>query len=144
LVRLSELQEPRGFEAEGGQVEKFHLVVNGSCRLELDGHGPVPLAAGDLVLLSHDGAHTVRNQPGSPVRSLDQILADNPSGEDGKPTYGGHGATTRLLCGGFGLAEPLPDPDRTLLARLLLFGAITAGPAARLTPVLTLLQQEAY
>ena len=139
---LSELREPWGFGVEGAQVAKFHLVLSGSCWLELDGHDPTPLAAGELVLLAHGDAHTVRDQPGSPVRHLDHILADNPPGLDGKLAYGGHGATTKLLCGGFGLAEPLPDPVRTLLPRLLLFDAAATG-LTWLAPVLTLLQEEA-
>jgi len=61
---------------------------------------------------------------------------------DATLTYGGRGATTKLLCGGFGLAEPLPDPVRTLLPRLLLFDAAATG-LTWLAPVLTLLQEEA-
>jgi Cupin len=122
------------------QVAKFHLVVSGPCRLELDGHGAVPPAAGIwrscCAAVGARCATSPAHQVGASIRSWRY-----PPGEDGKPTYGGHGATTRLLCGCFGLAEPLRDPDRTLLPRLLLSGAITAGPAARLTPVLTLLQQ---
>lgn len=140
---LSELQEPWGFGVEGAQVAKFHLVLSGSCWLELDGHDPAPLAAGELVLLPHGDAHTMRGQPGSQVRRLDDILADNPPGVDGKLAYGGRGATTKLLCGGFGLAGPLPDPVRTLLPRLLRFDAAATGLAAWLAPVLTLLQEEA-
>jgi AraC-like DNA-binding protein len=94
------------------------------------------------MLLPHGDAHTVRDQPGSPVRRLDHILADSPPGAGGKLAYGG-GATTRLLCGGFGLAEPLPDPVRTLLPRLLRFDAAATGLTAWLAPVLTLLQEEA-
>ena len=139
---LSELREPWGFGVEGAQVAKFHLVLSGSCWLELDGHDPAPLAAGELVLLAHGDAHTVRDQPGSPARRLDHILADNPPGVDATLTYGGRGATTKLLCGGFGLAEPLPDPVRTLLPRLLLFDAAATG-LTWLAPVLTLLQEEA-
>jgi AraC-like DNA-binding protein len=139
---LSELREPWGFGVEGAQVAKFHLVLSGSCWLELDGHDPTPLAAGELVLLAHGDAHTVRDQPGSPARRLDHILADNPPGVDATLTYGGRGATTKLLCGGFGLAEPLPDPVRTLLPRLLLFDAAATG-LTWLAPVLTLLQEEA-
>ncbi len=140
---LSELRQPWGFRVDGVQVAKFHLVLGGSCWLELDGHDPARITAGEPVLLPPGDPHTVRDQPGSPVRGLDRILAANPPGADGRLTYGGSGAATRLLCGGLGLAEPLPDPVRTLLPRLLRFDAAASGLAAWLEPVLTLLQQEA-
>jgi AraC-like DNA-binding protein len=139
---LSELRQPWGFRVEGAQVAKFHLVLSGLCWLELDGHDPARIVAGELVLLPHGDAHTVRDQPGSPVQGLDRILADHPPRADGRLAYGGSGAMTKLLCGGFGLAEPLPDPVRTLLPRLLRFDATASGLAAWLEPVLTLLEQE--
>lgn len=140
---LSELRAPWGFRVEGAQVAKFHLVLSGACWLELDGHDPARVAAGELVLLPHGDPHTVRDQPGSPVRGLDRILADHPPDADGRLAYGGSGAMTRLLCGGFGLAEPLPDPVRALLPRLLRLDAAASGLAAWLEPVLALLRQEA-
>ena len=140
---LSEFRQPWGFRVEGAQVAKFHLVLSGSCWLELDGHDPAHIATGELVLLPYGDPHTVRDQPGSPVQGLDRILADHPPGTDGRLAYGGSGPVTRLLCGGFGLAEPLPDPVRTLLPRLLRFDATASGVAAWLEPILTLLRREA-
>ena len=49
---LSELREPWGFEVDGANVAKFHLVLAGSCWLSLAGHQPAQLRAGDLVILS--------------------------------------------------------------------------------------------
>ena len=66
---LSQLREPWGFGVEGAQVAKFHLVLSGSCWLELDGYDPARLSAGELVLSPHGDPHTVRDQPGSPVRA---------------------------------------------------------------------------
>ena len=98
-----------------------------------------PLTCSAAVLTVSDrnpaGGKAARRTP------VAQVVADNRPREDDKPTYG---ATTKPLCGGFGLTEPLPDPARTLLPRLLRLDATTAGPAARLTPVLALLQQEAH
>jgi AraC-like DNA-binding protein len=139
---LSDLRGPWGFRVEGAQVAKFHLMLAGSCWLELDGLDATPLAAGELLLLPHGDGHTVLDQPGSPVRGLDRVLAENPPGADGRLAYGGSGAPAKLLCGGFGLSEPLPDPVRTLLPRLLRFDVAAAGLDAWLGLALTLLQEE--
>jgi len=40
---LSELREPWGFEVDGTNVAKFHLVLAGTCWLNLAGHDPVRL-----------------------------------------------------------------------------------------------------
>jgi hypothetical protein len=130
---LSELQEPWGFEAEAMQVAKFHLVINGSCRLELDGHGPVPLAAGDLVLLPHGDAHTVRTSPahqcGASIRSWRQPSRRGRQADIWRPWRYHQAAVRRLRPG-----RTSPRPARTLLPRLLRLDAATAGPAAWLTP----------
>ncbi len=86
---LSQLREPWGFGVEGAQVAKFHLVLSGSCWLELDGYDPASIAAGELVLLPHGDPHTVRDQPGSPVQGLDRILDGHPLSVDGRLAYGG-------------------------------------------------------
>src|SRR5215469_8063753 len=40
---LSELREPWGFEVDGANVAKFHLVLAGACWLNLAGHEPARL-----------------------------------------------------------------------------------------------------
>jgi len=45
--------------AEGGAAY-FHLVTKGHCVLERQGHGPLRLNAGDILLLPHGDAHTMR------------------------------------------------------------------------------------
>src|SRR5215510_7448246 len=74
---LSELREPWGFEVDGASVAKFHLVLAGSCWLNLAGHEPVLLQAGDLVILSRGERHMMHDRPGSPVTNLDLIVADH-------------------------------------------------------------------
>src|SRR4249920_2013238 len=72
---LSELREPWGFEVDGANVAKFHLVLAGSCWLNLARHEPVQLGAGDLVILSRGERHAISDRPDSPVTSLDLIVA---------------------------------------------------------------------
>src|SRR5262249_60023705 len=92
LYCLSELREPWGFEFDGATVAKFHLVLAGSCRLNLAGREPVQLQAGDLVILSRGERHVMNDRPGSPVTNLDLIVAGHPLDPNARLTYGGTGA----------------------------------------------------
>jgi AraC-like DNA-binding protein len=140
---LSELREPWGFEVEGANVAKFHLVLAGSCWLNLAGHEPAQLRAGDLVVLSRGERHVVGDRPGSPVTSLDRIVAGHPLDQDARLTYGGTGALTRLLCGGFVLDDPAPAALISLLPPVLQMNSRSADVTTWLEPVVALVRQEA-
>jgi len=75
----SVMRAPWGFGVLARPVAGFHLVTQGSCRLEVDGEaGVVPLTAGDLVILPRGSAHQVRSDPTATVRLLDDILTEHP------------------------------------------------------------------
>src|SRR5215468_3866145 len=140
---LSELREPWGFEVDGANVAKFHLVLAGSCWLNLAGHEPVQLQAGDLVILSCGERHVMSDHPGSPVTNLDLIVAGHPLDPDARLTYGGTGALTRLLCGGFALDEPAPATLISMLPQVLQMNSRSADVTTWLEPVFALVRQEA-
>ena len=58
----------------------FYVLSRGSCYLEVDGGGPVPLAGGDVVMLPHGNAHTLRDRLQTPVIPLDRLLQDHSQG----------------------------------------------------------------
>src|SRR5215472_12228828 len=140
---LSELREPWGFEVDGTSVAKFHLVLAGSCWLNLAGHVPVHLQAGDLVILSRGERHVMNDRPGSPVTNLDLIVADHPLDPNARLTYGGTGALTRLLCGGFILDDPAPAALIGMLPPVLQMNSRSADITTWLEPVFALIRQEA-
>src|SRR6516164_1492555 len=140
---LSELREPWGFEVDGANVAKFHLVLSGSCWLNLAGHEPARLQAGDLVILSRGERHVMTDRPGSPVTNLDVIVAGHPLDPDARLTYGGTGALTRLLCGGFVLDDPAPATLISLLPPVLQMNSRSADITTWLEPVFALVRQEA-
>ena len=140
---LSELREPWGFEVDGANVAKFHLVLAGSCWLSLAGHEPVQLRAGDLVILSRGEHHVMSDPPGSPVTNLDLIVAGHPLDRNARLTYGGTGALTRLLCGGFILDDPAPAALIGLLPPVLQMNSRSADITTWLEPVFALVRQEA-
>jgi AraC family transcriptional activator of mtrCDE len=138
---LSDFSAPWGFAVERSPVAKFHVLLAGTARLTVGDATPAQLATGDLVLLPHGDGHVIADQPTSPVRPLEMILADHPVDEAGRLSYGGHGSRTRLLCGGFELRPPLPDDLAEFLPPVLTLDADT-GMVRWLEPLFALLKEE--
>jgi AraC-like DNA-binding protein len=134
---------PWGFRVESRAAVTFHVVLNGTCWLRIDGADPVHLDEGDLVILSRGDAHSVTDDIGTPVRDLDRILADHPLDTDGRLAYGGNGHRTELLCGGFVLAEPKRSALRTLLPSLVRLNVARSVEVPWLEPTFALLRHEA-
>jgi Cupin len=131
---LSDFSAPWGFRVENSPVAKFHVLLQGAAWLSIGGREPVSLRTGDLVLLPHGEGHIIADQPGSVVQHLDAILAEHPVDSAGRLAYGGDGAPTRLLCGGFELLTALPDELADVLPPVLVLDAGT-GLARWLEPL---------
>jgi AraC-like DNA-binding protein len=140
---MSELRAPWGFQVDGANVAKFHLVLEGRCWLLPDDASPVLLTAGELVILPRGERHTVCDELDSPVLGLDMIIADHPLDDQARLNYGGSGSRTRLLCGGFALADASPTPLLAMLPTVLRLNAVDTGAIDWLKPVLSLARQEA-
>jgi AraC-like DNA-binding protein len=138
---LSDFTAPWGFSVGRSPVAKFHVLLHGTALLTAGSAAPVSLGTGDLVLLPHGDGHAIADQPGSPVRQLDAILADHPVDEAGWLSYGGSGGRTRLLCGGFELCPSLPDHLAGILPPVLRLDADT-GLVRWLEPLFALLKEE--
>lgn len=140
---LSELRAPWGFQVDGTNVAKFHLVLDGRCWLLADDASPVRLTAGELVILPRGERHTVCDELNSVVVGLDLIIAGHPLDDQYRLSYGGSGARTRLLCGGFALGGASPAPLLEMLPAVLRLDAVDTGVIDWLAPVLGLARQEA-
>ena len=80
------------------RVVIFHMITEGECLVEMGSAAPVRLSAGDVVIFPQGNAHLMASEPGlapSPGRSLGEVLTRRPR----QLSYGGGGATTRLVCG---------------------------------------------
>jgi AraC-like DNA-binding protein len=80
------------------RVVIFHWVTEGECCVELDTGPPARLLTGDVVLFPQGHAHLMSSEPGLPPgrgAPLQTVLSRRPR----LITYGGGGATTRLVCG---------------------------------------------
>lgn len=92
----------------------FCVVLEGSCRLAVEGQQPLTLAAGDFVLLPATPGFTMSGfEPVIPER-IDPKLSDFPSDEARHGTRGGR-PNVRLL-GGYFLFD---SPDSALMVSLL-------------------------
>src|SRR5260370_38533054 len=107
---LSAFAAPWGFQVEPSPVAKSHVVLYGAASLAVGDGDPVALTSGDLVLLPHGDGHIVLDQPGSPVRHLDRILADFPVDAAGRLSYGGGGPPPTPPCGGVRAPPRVPPP----------------------------------
>jgi AraC-like DNA-binding protein len=100
-------------EPSAERVIIFHMIMEGECFVEMDNHSPVRLSAGDVVIFPEGDKHRMTSEPGLAPASgarLEEVLARRPR----QLSYGGGGATTRLVCGYLACD--------TRLARLLLAG----------------------
>jgi AraC-like DNA-binding protein/mannose-6-phosphate isomerase-like protein (cupin superfamily) len=97
----SDMGAPWGFAVKAHGRAAFHIILEGSCLLDVDGVAdPMRLTSGDVVILPHGPEHRLRSDPAAPVAWLDDILAREPI-LAGRLTYGGNGAATELICGVF-------------------------------------------
>ena len=115
---VSELRAPWAFRVAGESVAKFHLVVEGSALL-LAGSDELMLAEGDLAILLRGSTHELADGRAVDVPALEQLLAQHGSGDGTRLRYGGEGALTRLVCGGFSLADGIPESTLGRFPRVL-------------------------
>ncbi len=121
----------------------YHLVTEGSCVATVAGYDPVPLAAGDVVLLPHGDAHVMASARDVTAIPAWEVYSPPPPGEVVGLRCGGGGDVTRMVCGFLAcekgpcnpLLESLPsilrvnvraDPTTAWIEASLSFGASEA------------------
>ncbi len=115
----------------------FCAVLDGSCRLAVDGHRPITLEAGDFVLLPATPAFTMSGfEPVTPER-IDPKVTTAPTAEVRHGTRGGR-PDVRLLGGYF----VFDSPDAALLVSLLP-GLIHVRGVERLSVLVRMVGDEA-
>lgn len=124
-------------------MAKFHLLLEGEALLSSPPSPPIALGSGDLVVLPRGAAHTLADNDTTVAVPLDDLLAARPLDDGGWLNYGGSGPLTRLLCGGFTLAEALPKSSLAAFPDVLVLRRDQSGAGAWLEPVLEALTDEA-
>jgi AraC family transcriptional regulator, alkane utilization regulator len=139
----SELRAPWGFGVDAHGSPAFHIVTDGRCWLEVEGHADqVQLDAGDLVVLPTGRRHRMRDHPDTPATELEEILRGTPLADGRRLHYGGNGARCTLVCGGFGLAGGAHPILRSLPALVHISGS-GGQPVPWVAATLALLRAEA-
>ncbi len=137
----SDMRAPWGFAVKAHGRMAFHLLLAGSCWLEVDGiDEPVRLRAGDVVVLPRGPTHRLRSERGAPIEWLDDILGRSPL-DAGQLAYGGRGARTDLVCGVFNVENGEVAPLLRALPAVAHIKNEGAGQAW-LGPLLDLLRAE--
>lgn len=119
-----------------GRLVPFHIVAAGSCRLEVEGaSSSIQLAAGDLVVLPHEHAHVLRDEPTSRAIGLLDLVKASPPSPNGELNARGAGLTTRLVCGAMPFDNARTNPLLAALPPLIYVKGSEEGgaPWLRLT-----------
>jgi AraC-like DNA-binding protein len=119
LLCRSEMTAPWGFGVAGRDFATFHLVLEGSGFVDVEGVGRLRLEAGDLVILPQGNAHAVRDAPSSSVTRLEQLIANGTMDARGTLRAGGKGPRTVMVCGAFHFEERSANPLLTALPAVL-------------------------
>lgn len=94
----------------------FHSIARGKGWLEVEGEKQkIRVSQGDLIVLPHGHAHSLRDTPATSPTPPHEIIAQNPLEDGIRLRMGNRGPTTVLLCGGFQLEGRSTHP---LLANL--------------------------
>jgi AraC family transcriptional activator of mtrCDE len=91
-------------------VARFHVLLPGRCWIGIpDGGEPQELNSGDLFIVPHGSAHTLRCEKTTPAQSLSDVM--EMSEFDGETlVYGGSGRETNLVCGHFAFDQDIIHP----------------------------------
>lgn len=113
---------PWGLRIPASPTAQFHSVRTGSCWIAVDSQRPVELRAGDFAVIPHGTEHRVLNDPYSPaVELLDAVDArPDPSRQILDLGDWDGDAHAELVCGGFQLSRPGPNPLEELPSTVVL------------------------
>jgi AraC-like DNA-binding protein len=99
----------------------FHVVLHGECwlipTLSTGAAQPLRLTAGDVVFLRSGPEHVIADDPQTPPRTLEAVVAESPF--VGVVELGGTGRAASLLCGNYHLEKARPHPLVSRLPELI-------------------------
>jgi AraC-like DNA-binding protein len=143
LYCRSRLSAPWGFATDAGPAAAFHAIVTGGGWLDVDESGQLlRLQAGDLVILPAGQRHSLRDERGTPTPALPELLAEHPVDPHRRLRFGGGGARTVLLCGGFTVEGGQRHPVLQALPPVIHIRGRNGRPVSWLAASLRLVEAE--
>jgi AraC-like DNA-binding protein len=80
-------------------VSLFHVLVEGECWIECEGHPPVRMESGDVIIFPHGDQHDMSSRKGTKATPLGRLLPHRRSQDLLQLTHGGGGDISRFVCG---------------------------------------------
>jgi AraC-like DNA-binding protein len=80
-------------------VVLFHILVDGECEVECQGHPLTTMASGDVIVFPRGDQHTMRSHGSGKPTPLGSIFSPGEHDEPPQLSYGGGGRTSRFVCG---------------------------------------------
>lgn len=143
LYCRSELRGPWGFRLSKRHVAVFHAVRQGSCWLRQEGvKKPLPLSAGDFVVLPGGSAHALSDEPHRKTEDLLEVIARKRLERNAPLIVGSEGRAVTLLCGDFEFARGEVHPLLSRLPPLIHVRGEDGRAAPALEATLELLSRE--
>jgi AraC-like DNA-binding protein len=111
----SDFTSPWGMDISAGEQGMFHVVINGSCYLQLENNEEViHLQQGDIVAFPTGGAHWISDHEKSPrlpaTEVVEKILAGNNPFINLGSALTASDKTDTLLCGAFSYDRAIKHP----------------------------------
>jgi AraC-like DNA-binding protein len=100
------------------QVIAYHVVLEGSMIVALDGEPPIELRAGEIILLPRNDIHTMASGAGVAPVNATGLMQQSPDGGLLNIRYGGGNEPTSLICGFLGTQDSF-NPLLATLPRIL-------------------------
>lgn len=139
-----EAAAPWGIGVDADEEDaKFHVLLSGECWLDVEGQEPIHLSGGDLVAIPHGHAHSLRDEPGSPIRPLADLITA-PSGKcQSSIALGGDGVSATLVTGSFHFEDRRNNPLLSVLPPVIVLPGEMSRNVHWLEPTLKFIACEA-
>lgn len=121
-------------DTSGQKKAAFHVVSSGDCWLHLDGQAPIPLHAGDLLVLPRDAPHRLSSLSSTPGPD---VPLNQPAREPGLPD------STSLICGYFEFNSRAWNPIIEALPEVVVLHGAEENEAASVGVLIRLMVEEA-
>jgi AraC-like DNA-binding protein len=80
-------------------VVLFHILTDGACRVECQGHPATTMESGDVIVFPHSDRHTMGSDAAANAMPVTSLLSSCSGTELPQFSFGGGGVASRFLCG---------------------------------------------